>query len=97
MSSGRSTGLRDIVVRRCEPEDYEAVHLVYSSPRAMAETLEIPFSSRQAWREKLARPREDRIHLVACAGEEIVGHLALMVYMNPRTRQSGHFQCVPNL
>jgi hypothetical protein len=40
--------LRDIVIRRCEPEGYEAVHLVYSSQRAMSETLEIPFSSKQA-------------------------------------------------
>jgi putative acetyltransferase len=83
--------LRAITVRRCEPEDYEAVHLVSSSPRAMAETLEIPFSSRQAWREKLARPGEDKIHLVACVGDEVVGYLALMVYMIPRTRHSGHF------
>jgi putative acetyltransferase len=87
----RSLDLRDIVVRRCEPEDYEAVHLVYSSPRAMSETLEIPFSSRQAWREKLARSREDNIHLVACVRDEIVGHLGLMVYMSPRKRHSGHF------
>jgi putative acetyltransferase len=83
--------LRDIVVRRCEPEDYKAVHLVYSSPRAMSETLEIPFSSGQAWRYELAKPREDRFSIVACVGDEIVGHLALTVYMTPRTRHSGHF------
>ena len=40
--------MRDNVIRRCEPEDYEGVHLVYSLQRAMSETLEIPFSSKQA-------------------------------------------------
>lgn len=83
--------MRDIVVRRCEPEDYRAVHLVYSSPLAMAGTLELPFSSEQAWRDELARPRDDSFPVVACVGDEVVGHLALSVYMNPRTRHSGHF------
>jgi L-phenylalanine/L-methionine N-acetyltransferase len=81
----RSVGLRDLVVRRCEPEDYRAVHLVYSSPRAMAETLGVPFSS------ELAGQRDGHFPLVACVGGEVVGHLALSVYMNPRTRHSGHF------
>jgi hypothetical protein len=57
--------LRDLVIRRCEPEDYKAVHLVYSSPRAMAETLGVPYSSEQAWREELVRERDDNFALVA--------------------------------
>lgn len=83
--------MRDIFVRRCEPEDYKAVHLVYSSPLAMAGTLGVPFSSEQEWREELARPRDDNIPLVACVRDEVVGHLALSVYMSPRRRHSGHF------
>jgi L-phenylalanine/L-methionine N-acetyltransferase len=82
--------LRDLVIRRCEPEDYKAVHLIYSSPRAMAETLGVPYSSEDAWREELARERDDNVSLVACVQSEVVGHLALSVYMNPRTRLSGH-------
>jgi len=83
--------LRDLVVLRCEPEDYKAVHLVYSSPRAMAETLGVLYSSEDAWREELARERDDNFSIVACVQGEVVGHLALSVYMNPRTRHSGHF------
>ena len=83
--------MREIVVRRCEPEDYRAVHLVYSSQRAMVETLELPFSSERAWREKLERPRDGSFPIVACVGDEVLGHLVLSVYMNPRTRHSGHF------
>jgi putative acetyltransferase len=57
----------------------------------MAETLGVPYSSEQAWREELARERDDRFAIVACVQDEVVGHLALSVYMNPRTRHSGHF------
>jgi hypothetical protein len=78
----RRVGLRDLVIRRCEPEDYKAVHLVYSSPQAMAETLGVPYSSEQAWREELARERDDDFAVVACVQGEVVGHLSLSIYMN---------------
>ena len=81
--------MRDLIVRRCEPEDYLAVHRVYSSPRAMAGTLGVPFSSAQELREELVR--DGSFPLVACAGDEIVGQLTLSVYTNPRMRHSGHF------
>jgi L-phenylalanine/L-methionine N-acetyltransferase len=83
--------LRDLVIRHSEPEDYQAVHLVYTSPRAMAETLGVPFSSEQEWREELAGRRDDNVSIVACVHDEVVGHLSLSIYMNPRTRHSGHF------
>lgn len=57
----------------------------------MAETLGIPFASEQAWRKELARRRDDNFSIVACMGDEVVGHLSLSVYMNPRTRHTGHF------
>jgi L-phenylalanine/L-methionine N-acetyltransferase len=75
--------LRDLVIRRCEPEDYKAVHLVYSSPLAMAETLGVPYSSEQTWREELARERDDTFAVVACVQGEVVGHLALSVLSPP--------------
>jgi putative acetyltransferase len=83
--------LRDLIVRRCGPEDYEAVHRVYTSPNAMAGTIGVPYSSAQEVRKELAREREGSFPLVACVGEEVVGQLTLSVYMNPRTRHSGHF------
>ena len=83
--------MRDLIIRRCEPEDYKAVHLVYSSVQAIAETLEVPYSSEQAWRKERSPQRDDNFAVVACVQGEVVGHLALSVYMNPRTRHSGHF------
>ena len=62
--------MRDLIVRRYEPEDYEAVHRIYSSPRAMAGTLGVPFSSTQEVREVLARERDGSFPLVACVGRD---------------------------
>ena len=86
--------MHDLIVPRCEPEDYETVHRVYSSPRAMAGTARVPFSSEQAVREELARERDGSFPLLACVGDEVVGQLTLSVYTNPRTRHSGHFGIV---
>jgi L-phenylalanine/L-methionine N-acetyltransferase len=83
--------LRNLIVRRCEQEDYEAVHRVYSSPRAMAGTLGVPYSSAQEVREELALERDGNFPLVACVGDEVVGQLTLSVYAGPRSRHSGHF------
>ncbi|MGI8860741.1 MAG: GNAT family N-acetyltransferase [Rubrobacteraceae bacterium] len=83
--------MRKVVGRRAEPEDYKAVHRVYASPRAMAETLGLPFSSHEDWREELARLRNDNFSIVASVQDEVVGHLSISVYMNPRTSHSGHF------
>ena len=91
LSGERRDCLSDLTVRRCEPEDYEDVYRVYSSPNAMAGTIGVPFSSPQEVREELARGSDGSFPLVACAGEEVVGQLTLSVYMNPRTRHSGHF------
>lgn len=57
----------------------------------MAGTLGVPFASEQEWREELARRRDDSVSIVACVRGEVVGHLALSIYMNPRTRHAGHF------
>jgi putative acetyltransferase len=96
MRGGRIGGniqvmLEELTVRHSEPEDHEAVYRVYSGPRAMARTLGLPFSSKEPWRERLAGKREGEFSLVACVGGEVVGHLSVYLYPEPRRRHSGHF------
>jgi L-phenylalanine/L-methionine N-acetyltransferase len=81
----------ELTLRHSEPEDYRAVYRIYSGPRAMANTLGLPFSSKERWRGRLAEEREGEISLVACAGGEVVGHLSVYPYPEPRRRHSGHF------
>ena len=67
----------DITVRHSEPEDYEAMHRIFSSPQAIAGTLQMPFPSAQAWHKRLSEPPEGLYSLVACVDEEVVGSLSL--------------------
>ncbi len=57
----------------------------------MAGTLGLPFSSKEAWRERLTVKIEENVFLVVCARGEVVGHLSLYVYPEPRMRHAGHF------
>jgi putative acetyltransferase len=67
----------EITVRHAEPEDYRALHRIFSGPRAMAGTLQMPLPSLEAWRERLAEPPEGLYSLVACVEDEVVGSLGL--------------------
>jgi L-phenylalanine/L-methionine N-acetyltransferase len=66
-----------VIVRHTEPGDYEALHRIFSSPRAVAGTLQMPFPSAEMWRERLSEPPEGLFSLVACVDEEVVGSLSL--------------------
>lgn len=80
----------NIVIRRIEPNDYEAVQRLYSGPRVIWGTLQMPFPSLELWRKRLAEPPEGMISLVACVENEIVGQLGLHAFPNsPRRRHVG--------
>ena len=63
----------NFTIRRIEPSDYEAVYQIFSGPRAVWGTLQVPFPSAESWRKRLAEPRDGSYHLAACAGNEMVG------------------------
>jgi putative acetyltransferase len=77
-------------IRRTEPSDYEAVQQIFSGPKAIWGTLQVPFSSVEHWRKRLAEPPEGYLSLVACVEHEIVGQLGLQTFPNrPRRRHVG--------
>ena len=67
----------EITVRHAEPEDYEALHRIFSGPKAVAGTLQLPFPSAEIWRRRLADPPEGLYSLVACVEGEVVGSIGL--------------------
>ena len=67
----------DITVRHSEPDDYRALHRIFSGPRAIAGTLQLPFPRAEMWRERLSEPPEGLYSLVACVEGEVVGSLGL--------------------
>jgi putative acetyltransferase len=78
------------VIRRAEPSDYEAVCRIFSGPKAVWGTLQLPFPSAEAWRTRLAEPPEGLFSLLACVGTEVAGQLGLHTFPNhPRRRHAG--------
>ena len=79
-----------ITIRHGEPGDYEAVHKIFSGPKATWGTLQIPYPSAEMWRKRLAEPPEGLYFLVACVDGEIVGQIGLHTSPNrPRRRHVG--------
>ncbi len=71
----------EITVRHAEPEDYEALHRIFSGPKAISGTMQLPLQSKESWRGKLADPPDGLFSLVACAdSDEIVGSIALNTF-----------------
>ena len=82
--------MAQVSVRRAEPEDHEALHRIFSGPKAVAGTLQLPFPSAEMWRKRLAEPPEGLYSLVACADGEVIGNLGLETSPNrPRMRHVG--------
>ena len=57
-----------IGIRRAEARDAEALHAVYSSPKAMAGTLQLPFPSMEMW----------------LASDELSRFARLLIYSGPK-------------
>jgi putative acetyltransferase len=78
-----------ITIRRAELSDVEAVKRIYSGPRAVWGTLQIPFTSTEQVRQRL-EPTEGIYHLLACADDEVIGQIGLHTFPNrPRRRHVG--------
>ncbi len=82
----------DVTIRHAEPEDYKAVQRIFSGPKAVAGTLQLPFPSAELWRKRLSEKSENIHQLVACVEEEgVVGEISLMTRSRPRIRHIADF------
>ncbi|WP_374687738.1 GNAT family N-acetyltransferase [Promineifilum sp.] len=80
----------NITIRRATPDDAEAYVRIFSGPRAIAGTLQIPYTSAEQRRKRLMETQEGSHPLVAVVDGEVVGHLTLHQHMrSPRRRHSG--------
>jgi putative acetyltransferase len=68
----------EITIRHSEPEDYEALRRIFSGPKAIAGTLQMPLPSAETWRKRLSEPPEGLYSLVACVEGEVIGSLGLV-------------------
>jgi putative acetyltransferase len=69
-----------IAIRHAEPDDYEALHRIFSGPRVIEGTLQLPLPSAQMWRKRVSEAPEGLYALVACVDGEVVGDLTLETF-----------------
>jgi L-phenylalanine/L-methionine N-acetyltransferase len=67
----------NIVVRRAEPEDCDAIWRTFQDESAYSGTLQTPFPSREVWRKRIAEMPEGDFMLVALVDGQIVGNAGL--------------------
>jgi len=67
----------NVVVRRAEPEDCEAIWRTFQDESAYSGTLQTPFPSREVWRKRIAEMPEGDFMLVALVDGQIVGNAGL--------------------
>ncbi len=79
-----------IVIRAREPSDAEALAAVFKCPGVIAGTLQLPYQSVEARRERMAHQTEpDAYSLVAEVDGRVVGSLGLHVETAARRRHCG--------
>ncbi|HYG80729.1 MAG TPA: GNAT family N-acetyltransferase [Pyrinomonadaceae bacterium] len=81
-------------IRRAEPDDYPALYEMFTSPNVYPSTLQLPYPSREQWRQRLA-DSDGRYNLVAVAGDRVVGMFGVSTFPNrPRRRHVGAIDIV---
>jgi L-phenylalanine/L-methionine N-acetyltransferase len=78
----------DVRIRAAEPSDAEAIYDIFSSARAQANTLQLPWVSleqRRTWFER----DPNRHSIVAVVDGRVVGHASLHLESAPRRRDCG--------
>jgi putative acetyltransferase len=79
-----------ILIRAAEPDDYEGIQQIFSGPKVIWGTLQLPFPSAEMWRKRIAEPSEGTVRLVACLEQGLVGQLDILTFPNrPRRRHVG--------
>jgi putative acetyltransferase len=73
-----------ISIRAAEPGDYKAVRRIFDSPRAVAGTLQIPYTSLKTWRDLMSsQPPKARLLLAEVNGRA-VGQVSVFPILRPR-------------
>lgn len=79
-----------ITIRRTEPSDAEAYHRIFSCPKVIHGTLQLPYPSVEVWRKRLTEVPDGAFNLSACVENEVVGQLGLHTFPHgPRRRHVG--------
>lgn len=73
----------NITIRHVEPGDLPAIQRIFTDPRVVANTLQVPLPPAELWRKRL-EPQSDARILVAVVEDQVVGMCGLHTNANPR-------------
>jgi putative acetyltransferase len=80
-----------ITIRAAEPDDADDLAILFNCRGVVAGTLQLPFSSVEHRRERLAEPPPGTHQLVALVDGRVVGMLGLHLEQGPRRRHAAAF------
>lgn len=81
---------KNIQIRHAELDDLQAIHEIYSCPKAFSGTLQLPYPSLELWRKRLSAISDGNYNLVAVVEGNVVGQLGLHTFPNrPRRKHAG--------
>ena len=67
----------EIIIRRSEPADIPRIKQIYESESVLAQLMQLPHPSEQLWESRLAKLPDTSHSLIACVGNQVVGHIVL--------------------
>jgi putative acetyltransferase len=69
-----------LTIRLAEPDDSSALYEMFTSAKLYASTLQLPYPSREQWRQRLSDPGAGTYNLVGVAGSRVVGMFGLHTF-----------------
>lgn len=82
--------IENLKIRRAEVDDYSSVYEMFTSPNVYADTMQLPYPSREYWRKRIGEGSETVFSLVALVDECLVGMVSVETFPNrPRRRHVG--------
>ncbi len=81
----------EIIIRPTELKDADALCEIYSQPKALRETLNLPLPSPQIWHKRLSQIPEHVYTYVAEVEGKVVGNIGFEHLQRPRLRHIGRF------
>ena len=82
--------IEGLKIRRAEADDDVQVSEIFASAKVYADTLQVPYPSREYWRRRLTENAESAHNLVAIVDNRIVGMVNVYTFPHrPRRRHVG--------
>ena len=69
-----------LTIRRAEADDCSALYEMFTHPKLYANTMQLPYPSREQWRQRLSEPGDGTYNLVAVVGDKVVGMFGLHTF-----------------